>query len=104
MEGALFFDWVYNFYYGNWTTDGSDDYYRWKDGENDNGSWWTSYNSNSSADINYAFNNIEFYYDGYRGCEITTSYYVPTPSYSKTKAYDFGGYDSVSKCESVSIK
>lgn len=117
MEGALFFDTVYEYNYGSWTENISDDYYDWKDGEEYKGSWVISYNSNKAAHINYIFvvaeisdykvssyNSIEFYFDGYGGCEITTSYYVPTPSYSKTKASDFGEYDYVSKCESVSIK
>lgn len=117
MEGALFFDTVYSYYYGTWTDDRSDAYYIWGDGEYYNGSWGVRYYSNKSAHINYVFvvaeisdykvssyNSIEFYHDGYGGCEITTSYYVPTPSYSRTKASDFGEYDYVSKCESVSIK
>lgn len=116
IAGALFFDSLYSYHYGSWVTPGKSAYTNYYDGKRYNNTG-VLFNSKGSSHTNYIFyvaeidsfevesyNSIKMYFDGYGGCEITTSYYVPSQSYSKTKASDFGEYDYVSKCESVSIK
>ena len=108
VEGALFFDTICEYYYGNWTTPGRDDnetYYY--DGERPF-SYSIRFYSTTSGHTDYIFyladiddfevlsyNSIKMYFNGYGGCEITTSYYVPTPSYSQTKS------SSIENCSNI---
>lgn len=111
IAGALFFDSICPYYYGNWVTTGKrDQFVSFKDGKSSRtGGVW--YSSESSLSTDYVFfvaevadfdivssNSISLYYDGAGNVKIRTSSYVPSISYASTKSGTEENFQNFPSC------